>query len=42
MSKRNAEFNYQNASILQGYYDEDGNIEDAAGLIDQLKLLNLL
>ena len=42
MSQRNAEFNYQNASILQGYYDEDGNIEDAAGLIDQLKLLNLL
>ena len=42
MSKRNAEFNYQNASILQGYYDEDGNIEDAAGLLDQLKLLNLL
>jgi hypothetical protein len=42
MSQRNAEFNYQNASILQGYYDEDGNIEDAAGLLDQLKLLNLL
>ena len=42
MSQRNAEFNYQNASILQGYYDKDGNIEDAAGLLDQLKLLNLL
>jgi hypothetical protein len=42
MAKRNAEFNYQNASILQGYYDEDGKIEDAKGLIDQLKLLNLL
>jgi hypothetical protein len=42
MSQRNAEFNYQNASILQGYYDDKGNIEDAAGLLDQLKLLNLL
>ena len=42
MSQRNAEFIYQNASILQGYYDEDGNIEDAVGLLDQLKLLNLL
>ena len=42
MSQRNAEFNYQNASILQGYYDEDGKIEDARGLIEQLNLLNLL
>ena len=42
MSQRKAEFNYQNASILQGYYDEDGKIEDARGLIEQLKLLNLL
>lgn len=42
MSQRNAEFNYQNVSILHGYYDEDGNIENAAGLLDQLKLLNLL
>ena len=42
MSRSKLEFNYQNASVLQGYYDENGNIEDAAGLIDQLKVLNLL
>jgi hypothetical protein len=42
MSRSNASFNYQNASILQGYYNEDGEIEDAAGLVDQLEKLNLL
>jgi len=42
MSRSNASFNYQNASILQGYYNEDGEIEDAAGLLDQLEKLNLL
>jgi hypothetical protein len=42
MNRSNASFNYQNASILQGYYNEDGEIEDSAGLIEQLKLLNLL
>ena len=42
MSRNKLEFNYQNASVLQGYYDENGNIEDAAGLLDQLKVLNLL
>lgn len=42
MNRSNASFNYQNASILQGYYNEDGEIEDSAGLIEQLNLLNLL
>ena len=42
MNRSNSSFNYQNASILQGYYNEDGEIEDSAGLIEQLNLLNLL
>ena len=42
MNRSKASFNYQNASILQGYYNEDGEIEDSAGLIEQLNLLNLL
>ena len=42
MNRSKASFNYQNASILQGYYNENGEIEDSAGLIEQLNLLNLL
>jgi hypothetical protein len=42
MNRNKASFNYENASILNGYYTEEGEIEDADGLVEQLKKLNLL
>ena len=42
MARSNASFNYENVSVLNGYYNEKGEIEDANGLIEQLKKFNLL